>query len=178
MLDAGVLTIDGPGLDAMTFTPDEGSRYPSSVTSRSLASGEYTVVAAGGAGVGAFDAIFIAPEAIDISTDFPASAVIPADQPVTVRWAGGTDESVVALEVASTSGDETQRCQCVVEGEAGEVVLGTISGHLPLISGNAEITITQVSVSSGVGAIAETNLSEGGSFRWRRVRRYSNLTLQ
>ncbi len=179
-LDAGAVTIQGLGAASFVLRADEGGMYgPESVEGR-LSPGDHRVAAAGGAHVDAFEADLTAPKAISLQVEFPPGSRLSARSAIEARWTGGDEQSVVVLEVASTSGQETQRCRCVVAADGGEARLEPLGPQnlLPIIGGDAQIAIYQLPRAFAGPKDPAGGLTEGAVFRWERVWRFPELTIR
>ncbi len=103
-LDAGVLTVTGPGLPATELEREEtrnGPRYHRQWTVEEFQPGRYTLGATGGPGVGAFQSTVDLPAPVTPEFDFPPGAEIDTSKRMTFRWSGGDERSRVLIDLES-----------------------------------------------------------------------------
>ena len=103
LLDAGILTISGPGAPALSVPPQAtefGPRYRAEWRPQGWQSGAYTVRGPGGTDVGAFETAAVLPEPIDPAGGFAAGTPIDVSRPLVVPWAGGGADARVFLEIS------------------------------------------------------------------------------
>jgi uncharacterized protein (TIGR03437 family) len=182
-LDAGVITLSGPGLDPMRFAPAwEGGRpvYRGALPLGTMRPGEFVVSAAGGADVGAFQVAIRVPPLIEVTTERPTNGSVDPSRYLRVTWRGGDLDSVVRVRLISrTSPFEDVYYEAAVRASAGSATLyPTSSGlGLPWFS-NAELRISMAPEGEQVQRFTAKGLSLGGQFTWLYQKRFTELKLQ
>ncbi len=104
LLDAGTLTVTGPGLATAELEREEtpnGPRYRGQWTLEEFPPGRYTVQATGGEGVGPFESAIELPAPVTPEFDFPPGTEIDTSKPMTFRWSGGDERSRILIDLDS-----------------------------------------------------------------------------
>ncbi len=104
LLDAGVVTVTGPGLPVVELTREQtptGPRYRGEWSLEEFQPGRYSVQAAGGGGVGPFESTVELPAPVTPEFDFPPGTEIDTSKPMTFRWTGGDERSRVLIDLDS-----------------------------------------------------------------------------
>jgi uncharacterized protein (TIGR03437 family) len=177
-LDAGVVTVNGPGGSSLTnqaltktnnlysLTNIEGFSIPGQV-SFSLPAGTYSLSGAGGTDVGTFNTSLNLASAITVTGGFPSTVV--RSSPLTLNWTGGNASDLLEIvgSTSSTSGTGSSSvtstatfiCLTTVGQNTFTVpasILGqmyattaTSPGILEVASGNLSATFTATQKSDG-----------------------------
>jgi len=184
LLDAGAITLSGPGFQPMRFLPSlERGRpvYRAPLPLGTIRPGEFTVTAGGGRDVGAFQSSFRVLTPVEVTSDFPPGSRISSFENFRLTWRGGDPEAVVQVRLISRLGPfEDLFDQCVVKASAGGVTIPSSRPwylHLPS-SDNAEVRITVGSEGDQVQRFAAPGLSLGGAVYWLYQKRFTELKLQ
>lgn len=191
-LDAGSMTISGPGISSQTVAaiPNSppgptGTYYSSQFPAGTIVNGgNYTLTGSGGGGIAAFSVTQTVPPAFTVS-NFSSLATIDRSQPTTVNWTGGGSGSVVitidALHFDSTLTTAYQTfVACTVPTIAGTFTIPAAAlSYLPAVtpggydvaSLNIEATQAIIGVVTGVSTAVQQftpNLTSGGvvDFGW------------
>jgi uncharacterized protein (TIGR03437 family) len=168
LLDAGTLTLSGPGgskLTIATFTGPAGIAYSSSLTSGTLVKGgTYTLTGTGGTQVGPFTATATMPTSFSV-TNMSSLAAINRAQPLTVTWSGsGFDQVVIAINgtISTSTTIHLVVVSCAVPASPGTYTIPAAAlAYLPIVSGTsnaAQLFIEAVPSAGGV-ASAESSTS-------------------
>jgi uncharacterized protein (TIGR03437 family) len=176
-LDAGTLTIQGPGFGPVSVPKDSTGRYVLTLPAGTIQPGIFTLTASGGA-VGAFTSSITIPEPIQLTTTFANQQV---NTPVTVSWLGGDaqslvdvvvgDEGYVEQVVPASAGTVTFPTQCVSAG------LGPCTGQIfayPTVSGS-DVVVRQVAVASDVTTFQAQGLTLGARHVWTYEFRFTGV---
>ncbi len=176
-LDAGTLTIQGPGFGPVSVPKDSTGRYVLTLPAGTIQPGTFTVTASGGA-VGAFTTSITIPEPIQLTTTFANHQI---NTPVTVSWLGGDAQSLVDVVV----GDESYVEQ-VVPASAGMVNFPTqcVSAGLgPCTSqifafpvSGSDVVVRQLAVASNVTTFQAQGLTLGARQLWTYEFRFTGVT--
>jgi uncharacterized protein (TIGR03437 family) len=170
-LDAGSLTVDGPGLSVRVdpVLSNGVLRYSAKLPAGAIKTASYRVAGSGGAGVGAFTTSVSIPEPIRLMTSFPPGTRIPNDQ-LTVRWEGGDPNSIVTLKV-------------IIKDYAYYLLSApTSQGYITMMqpgqlvpAGPAEIVVTQTPDPAHQARFQATGLTLGGWHLWLYEFRFGGL---
>jgi trimeric autotransporter adhesin len=158
LLDAGTLTISGPGLTpARTVgvtTTAVGTNYESSLTVGTLVDGgTYTLSGAGGKDVGPFTVTATMPTSFNV-TNLSSLATINRSQPLTINWTGSGFDQVIILIQSGNSTSTTAHgvvVSCAVPASPGAYTIPTAALAYLLPAGGAG-TIGQVVIDAGPNA--------------------------
>ena len=188
-LDAGTVTISGPGIPGgkqavgilSTRAPGPtGKYYYSAFPSGTIVTGgTYTITGSGGADVAAFSVTQTVPPSFDV-TNLSSLTTINRSQPTTVNWTGGGSGSVVitvqTLKYNSTFTNANEAfVACTVPASAGTFTIPSAAlAYLPPVAlGGSDFGSITVSVSqamtayvTGVSVAAQQflpNLTAGGT---------------
>ncbi len=104
LLDAGTLTVTGPGLGTADLEREEtpnGPRYRGQWTVEEFQPGRYTLQATGGGGVSPFESTIELPAPVTPEFDFPPGTEIDTSKPMTFRWSGGDERSRILIDLDS-----------------------------------------------------------------------------
>jgi uncharacterized protein (TIGR03437 family) len=158
LLDAGTLTVTGPGLSQAVgvFQGPSGPAYNSTIAVQP--GGTYTLKGAGGSQVGPFTATATMPSSFTV-TNLSALSTVSRSQPLTVNWSGsGFDQVIVTVVGSVTSGTVSETIvNCPVSASLGSYSIPAAAlAYLP--AGTAQITIQAV-VSQGGIVSAESSTS-------------------
>lgn len=204
-LDAGAVTARGPGMTATTaqiaplsggtviqilprggFTPTSQvqssqaaglSVYQAPLPSGTIQPGAFTVAAAGGADVGAFQSTVQIGSPIQIVTALAARVLDGSGPPLTIQWTGGDANSWVVVKLVGNIGPReivpwawTARAtdgQITIQGSGNFIGFG--------IGGPVEIVIDVVPDPSQIPPVTATGLSLGGRARWKYSYRFEGV---
>ena len=181
LLDAGTLTISGPGLTPSrtvgSTTSAFGTNYESSLTVGTLVNGgTYTLSGTGGKDVGPFTATATMPGSFAV-TNLSSLASVNRAQPLTVNWTGSGFDQVTILVQSTIIGSTNTHIvvvSCAVPAAAGTYTIPTAALGYLLGAGGAGTFIGQVGVNaetnpggvvsaeSGTSTLLTPNLVAGG----------------
>ena len=179
LLDAGSVTIQGAALGPLDLAPqpvDDGVTYSADLPEGTLGMGVYTVRAAGGEDIGAFESSVSLPPPIQLTTEFPPGSFIDKEQSLTVTWDGGQEGSLVTLDVrGSRLPFVRDRAVCVARAEDGQVTLGLMFGKIPVLGDEIEIIVRQFPDNDQVPLVEAGGLTLGGRHAWAYEFRFGDL---
>ncbi len=183
LLDAGVITLSGPGLDPMRLAParEGGSPvYRGPLPPGTIRPGEFVVSAVGGGDVGPFQAAIRVPPLIEVTTERPTNSSVDLSRYLRVAWRGGDLDSVVRVRLISrTSPFEDVYYEAAVRASAGSATLyPTFSGLGLPHSPDGELRISMAPEGEQVQRFTANGLSLGGQFTWLYQKRFTELKLQ
>lgn len=169
-LDAGALTLTGPNISSTPYT-DTSNVYYASLGSQGggqassgapLASGTYTINAAGGSGVGKFSTSMTLGTPFSVTGGLPT--VVNRSSGLTLNWTGGNASDIVIISgsayTLSSAGSIMSGAifNCYTTAGAKTFTVGSsILNQLPAV------TAAQVSSGAAVGGLT-VNTSSGGTF--------------
>jgi uncharacterized protein (TIGR03437 family) len=168
-LDAGTLTISGPGLPAQSvgrISTTTGPDYYSSLSSGALQGGAtYTLTGAGGTQVGPFTATAVFPGSFTV-TNISSLSSINRAQGLTVNWSGtGFDQVIILIQgdILTTTTTQAVSVDCVAPASAGTYTIPAAAlAYLPAVAAGSQnvgqVTVT-ASPSAGGDTSAESNTS-------------------
>jgi uncharacterized protein (TIGR03437 family) len=184
-LDAGALTIQGPGLGPVQATSvplEEGQIsglqvYRAVLPPGAIQPGSFNVSAAGGADVGAFQS------AIPIGSDIRltvglAARVLSRREPLTITWNGGDPDAWVRAWVVQRLGyEDWSGWEYRARASEGVLVMqpSAISGY-GVSTGSAEL-ILEITPDQPL-AFSAPGLSLGGQHRWKYTYRFQGLVIE
>lgn len=189
-LDAGTITLNGPGVANRAFTRSPGNLYNLSLSTpsfnltpgggtRVIAAGSYTLAGAGGAAVGPFTATL--PIAAPVTwTNRAQITEIRRSNPLTVNWTGGSADDLVTISgsagtlVPGSDGIyDGALFVCTARASAGTFTVPTsILQQMPAAEGLSltgltpnlnSIAVLTVNVSSGNPPRISAPLTAGGN---------------
>jgi len=179
-LDAGTVTVQGPGLGPMEATPAVvvGQRvYRAVLPNGTIRPGSFDVTASGGSDVEPFQSSLRIGSGINITSSFPPGTVlrsqITGGRPLTVNWTGGDPDTWVTLKLVIHLGFADSYAFEHARASSGTATIGT---GLP--TGPAEIILEVSPDPAQVPALSATGLSLGGQHLWKYTYRFGGLTLQ
>ena len=189
-LDAGPLTLTGPGIGSLTLKPsvqNGRTTYQTTPPGGVIQGGAYQVQGLGGSEVGPFTASGRIPAPIKVVTSLPAgSALTPgANYSYNFAWTGGGDDSVVTVQIIVGG---TYQIATSVLASAGSVSIwsdlpGFCSAGFvffcegPIPAGDAvEVIITQAPPGAPSLPFSAPGLAMGGELTWTYVFDFKGLT--
>jgi len=192
LLDAGELTLRGPGVD-LTLNTIEMGRGPIYVDAlpTPLEQGAYSVSGGGGSQVGMFGPVDLdVPPLLAVTTSLEAGAVVSRAAGLTLEWAGGNaDDLVVIHGRAFAVPDDAERplrepmslrsqgFLCATTAGKGEFSIPTyVFESLP--DGLLTLNITHMPSEDGIAEFEAEGLDQGGVFRWVATTAFLDLELQ
>lgn len=98
LLDAGTLTVSGPGFGPFMVRPlldERGIHYLAGWPQERWRPGVYRVQASGGADVGPFETTVHIPEPIEPEQDYPPGSVLDTSRPLPLSWRNGSPQTQV-----------------------------------------------------------------------------------
>jgi uncharacterized protein (TIGR03437 family) len=104
-LDAGTITLTGPGAGTNQTLTRQGNYYNGALNSITLG-GNYTLTASGGSQVGPFSVTSTFPSAFSV-TNLSSLANVNRSQPLTVSWTGSSGFDTVEIQINTTSETST-----------------------------------------------------------------------
>ena len=162
-LDAGTLTISGPGVSSQTvgiIQGPTGPDYYSALASGALqGGGTYTLTGAGGTQVGPFTATATFPDSF--TSNLSSLTTVNHAQPLTITWSGtgfNVADILIIGDVLTTTTTKANSVTCVVPANLGTFTVPAAAlAYLPP-SGTWQIEITATTNQGGV-ASAESGTS-------------------
>lgn len=163
LLDAGVITVSGPGIPSQPISVSQGASGPAYSTSLAAGTlqggGTYTITGAGGAQVGPFSATAVFP--ISFTSNLSSLATVNHAQPLTITWGGsGFDMADILIigDVLTSTTTQAASVSCAVPASLGTFTVPAAAlAYLPS-SGTWQIEIT-ASTNTGGAVSAESSTS-------------------
>jgi len=163
-LDAGTLTISGPGLSSRAIGVTQtatGPAYSSTLTEGTLVGGgTYTLTASGGTQVGPFTATATMPSSFTV-TNLSSLSAINRAQPLTFNWTGtGIDLVYIGVQGATLTTTTTHSVliSCTVPAGPGTYSIPAAAlAYLPAVAAGSN-NVGQISLQAGPGG------TPGGGF--------------
>jgi uncharacterized protein (TIGR03437 family) len=160
-LDAGILTISGPGVSsrAIKINPiPTGPSYNTTLTEGTLVNGgTYTLTGSGGTQVGPFSVTGTMPTSFNV-TNLSSLKAINRSQPLTVNWTGaGVDVVYIGVQgaILSTTTTHSVLISCTVPAGLGTYSIPPAAlAYLPVVAAGSSNTVGQISVQGGPGGVA------------------------
>jgi len=156
-LDAGTLTISGPGISLRNVGATAGATGPdyySALTAGTLQGGAYTLTGPGGAQVGPFSATATFPSNFAV-TNLSSLATINRAQPLTVNWTGtGFDQVSILIQgdILTTTTTQAVSVSCVVPAAPGTYAVPAAAlAYLPAVAAGSQ-NVGQVSITASPSA--------------------------
>jgi uncharacterized protein (TIGR03437 family) len=178
-LGTGSISLQGPTLSTQVPQPiGAGGETKHALPAGTISAGSYTITATGGANLGAFSSTLSIPPAIQMSTTFTPGQGLVCSQPLTIRWTGGDDSSVVTLSLRVRSGEFSQQIYyTAVAASAHEATLKIVlSIGLPVpCPAAAEIVVTQTPRPENAQQFDAQGLSQPGRHWWKYEFRFPGL---
>lgn len=190
-LDAGDLTISGPGVN-MTVSPSftaNGALYVAALPAP-LSAGTWGAAGAGGADVGAFaESALEVPPLVMMTTELAPGTEISRATGLTLNWTGGGATDVVMIHGRSYAVPEdaarpilnmlqyrSHAFVCTVDASDGSfTVPDYIMDNLP--GGMLQLNVTHMPSAEGVARFEAEGLDLGGVIRWLDTTAYLDLEL-
>jgi uncharacterized protein (TIGR03437 family) len=184
-LDAGAITVHGPGLAATPALPaglgppESGQvagllEYRADLASGAIQAGSYSVAATGGADVGAFLSDVRIGAGINITTPLVPGTVLDRQVPFVVNWTGGDATAWVTLKLVVHYGTYDEYCVVAAPVSDGSVIMSP-SGLSALPAGPVDIELDLESVKRK--PLTAPGLSLGGEHTWKYVYTFEGVTL-
>ncbi|MCL4401829.1 MAG: hypothetical protein M1436_04065, partial [Acidobacteria bacterium] len=170
-LDAGTVTVQGPGFGPIAVTPDPQTRqYRVELPITALAAGEYRVTGTAGADVGAFDSRLTIPGGITVGNGLQSAP------PLT--WTGGDPSTVVTASVTYAAPPAGPGMRVVSSSPATARQLD-FCGCGPVLggSGPAEVLISMTPAPENAETFTASGLTSGRQ-TWQRQYRSSRVQFQ
>jgi hypothetical protein len=189
-LDAGALTLSGPGLSSATMTPSNANAagtYSVAPPGGVIQGGTYQVSGSGGSQVGPFNASAKIPAPIQITGDLQPGATIAPDSNgnYTFTWTGGADTDIVTVQIERVSestsasagsisipntpiGSCFVTCLPPIYPGTGQEVIFTQGPPLSFSSANQSLSIP----------FSAPGLGMGGEMTWKYVFDFRDLTVK
>ncbi|MEZ5365222.1 MAG: hypothetical protein R2748_23560 [Bryobacterales bacterium] len=188
-LDAGALTIGGPGV-AMTLTPTLTANGPLYVAAlpAALSAGDWSAAGAGGIDVGPFGTVMVnVPQLVTMTTDLSAGTTVSRAAGMTLNWTGGTADDIVVIHgrVYAVPANVVRPIQnplqyrshafvCTVTASNGSFAIPSyVLQNLP--DGMLQLNVTHMPGAAGVARFEATGLDLGGVMRWIDTTTYLDL---
>ncbi len=184
-LDAGIVTIQGPGFGPLEAAPTlvEGQRVYRGVLPNGTIRPSSFAVAASGGEVGPFQSSLRIGSGINITSSFPPGTVVQVAASsglgLTVNWTGGDPGTWVTLKLVNHGGVSDIYSFSQARASSGTGTLGTLgvpSGAPG--AGDGEIIVEVTPDPAQVPALSATGLSLGGQHTWKYTYRFGGLVLQ
>lgn len=166
-LNAGTLTLTGPGGVNKTFAPKTVGVYGDVLSQNALQPGTWTLSGSGGADVGSFTSVLSVPSPLFNITDFGLlNGQIKQSAGFTVTWAC-PDPNGQVIETLMSFNDPQQlvgMAFCTFPCPAGRGTMGAdVLAQLPVSSGDfgTMLSIAFAPGPTGISAIRATGLTQG-----------------
>lgn len=190
-LDAGELTLQGPGVSLMLggIEVGAGTLYAEALPTP-LEQGTYTVAGQGGSDVGVFGPVDLTvPALLDVTTSLEAGTTVSRADGLTLSWTGGAADDVVVIHgrafaipedaerpLREPMGFHSQAFLCSTTAGDGEFSIPAyVLGSLP--DGLLTLNITHMPGEEGIARFEAEGLDEGGVFRWVDTTAFLDLEL-
>jgi uncharacterized protein (TIGR03437 family) len=185
-LDAGAITVQGSGFTPMhaPVVPLQSGQvsgltvYKAALPSGTIQPGSFTVIASGGADVGAFQSTVQIGSPIQITVGL-AGLVLQVNQPFTITWTGGDPNSWVTVKLVGHGGSfDYYPYAWVARASDGSL---TIVGYLPVgfaIAGPVDIVVEVLPDPSRTPAFSAAGLSLKGQSLWKYTYRFEGASAQ
>ena len=190
-LDAGELTLRGPGVDLTLggIEAGPGMLYAAALPTP-LEQGTYTVAGQGGSDVGTFGPVDLeVPPLLTVTTSIEAGTIVSRADGLMLNWSGGNPGDLVVIHgraFAIPNGAETPirepmnlRSQAFVcgttAGKGGFTIPAYVFASLP--DGLLTLNITHMPAEEGITRFEAPGLDEGGVFRWVNTTAFLDLAL-
>lgn len=157
LLDAGTLTISGPGLStprtvSVFMGGPIGPAYTGSLPAGTLVNGgTYTLTGSGGTQVGPFTATATMPSSFTVS-NLNSLSTINRSQPLTVNWSGsGFDQVIIGITggILTTTSTHEVTVSCAVPASPGTYTIPAAAlAYLPAVAAGSQ-NVGQVTISAG-----------------------------
>jgi uncharacterized protein (TIGR03437 family) len=176
----GPLTITGPGVTIQYPPKDTDTVFQVPLPSGTIAPGNFTVGAPGGASAGPFSVTLPAMADIQFDNPVPDRAVHLLND-FTLKWTGGQENEVVRVRLTAVDGLVFAECaRKAIEGTMTFYRAGfdpNLGYFIPIPhTDNGELTITLESSPASFPFTAP-GLTLGGTARWTRIWLYPNIKL-
>jgi uncharacterized protein (TIGR03437 family) len=206
-LDAGTVTVSGPGLPALAASPTplpgqtvlnispQGgftqtaqvqsgqasglTAYQAALPAGAIQAGSFTVAASGGRDLGAFQSVVRIGSPIQVTTALAGVIVKGSGPPFTIAWTGGDPDAWVTLKLLGHYGSSDHYSQEWVAQATDHQI--TIQGAAPTglgVLGPVEIVLEVVPDPSKVPTLTAPGLSLGGRALWKYTYRFEGATVQ
>jgi hypothetical protein len=206
-LDAGTVTVSGPGLPALaassaslpgqtvlnispqgeftqTAQVQSGqvrglTAYQATLPAGSIQPGSFTVAAGGGRDLGAFQSAIQIGSPIQVTTALAGVIVNGSGPPFTISWTGGDPDTWVTLKLLGHYGSSDHYSQEWVAQASDHQI--TIQGAEPnglAVLGPVEIVLEVVPDPSKLPTLSAPGLSLGGRALWKYTYRFEGAMVQ
>ncbi len=180
-LDAGQVTVRGPGFDAVTsVVPLKQGQvsgltvYQAALPIGAIQPGSFGVTGSSGVDVGAFQSTVSIGEPIQITSAL-AGRVIPYNGTLTIRWTGGDPNSVVAASIVRHLG-YADLSSNTFQTSASKGTLD-VSPFISASEQDVELIVEQTPGPSEIVSFSAPGLSLGGQHTWKYSFRFEGLKL-
>jgi uncharacterized protein (TIGR03437 family) len=148
--------------------------YQASLPASAIQPGAFTVAAAGGSDVGAFQSAIQVGAPIQVLDNW-AGEVFQVNQPSTITWLGGDPNAWVTVKLVDNGpGYSWSPLAFLAPASAGSIVI-----YSPFTSGNnLELVIEEEPDPSTAPSFSAPGLSLGGQATWKYTFKYENITVQ
>jgi uncharacterized protein (TIGR03437 family) len=205
-LDAGTVTVSGPGLPALaaTLTPLPGqtvlnvglqgftqtaqvpsgqagglTEYQATLPTGAIQPGNFTVAASGGADLGAFQSKVQIGSPIQVITALAGAIVDGSGPPFTIAWSGGDPNAWVTLKLLGHGGPvDLYSQEWVAQASDHQITIQGIGSIGLEVVGAVEIVMEVVPDPSNVPAVSAPGLSLGGRALWKYTYRFEGATVK
>jgi uncharacterized protein (TIGR03437 family) len=185
-LDAGAVTIQGPGFGSMQAAPAPLQQvevpvsgltaYLTVLPSGSIQPGSFTVVASGGADVGAFQSKVQIGSGIQVTTALAGKA-FNATQPITVNWTGGDPDTWLTFKVVSPNGASERTASVQAHASDGTVTMDTVGDFLPIVADVIEMILEVTPDPAQTPSFSAAGLSLGGQNLWKYTYKFEGISI-
>ncbi len=185
-LDAGEVTVQGPGLGPTRatvnqFSPPEGNQiiglteYHANLARGAIQPGLFEVTATGGSDVAPFHAVLHIGTGIHITNPLVAGTFLDRKVPIAFRWSGADPDTQVTVKLVAAHGSYKQLV--VAQAPAIDGFTEIAPAYLTAIpTGPLEIDIEVAPAEAN--PLENSGLSLGGENTWKYVYRFSGLSIR
>jgi hypothetical protein len=197
-LDAGGVTIQGPGLSAVQAVPqvvggpmivsrsvplepilvNGQTLFRAVLPAGAIQPGSFNVIAAGGNDVSSFQSTVQIGSGINMTSSFPPGTRLSVFDQLLVTWTGGDPDSWVTMKVVKHYGTFDEYDRCWARASTGSTrLIGLQNGWLPP-GGTAEIILGVSPDPSNLPPLTVPGLALGRQHTWKYTYRFGGLSLQ
>lgn len=185
-LDAGAVTIQGPGLSpapAPVAPLQEGqvsglTVYRATLSNGAIQPGSFTVSAGGGADVGPFQSSVQIGSGIQV-TDALAGRVFSSMQSIRINWTGGDPDTWVTFTLVHHTGGVDQARFVRARASDSTVTMDAYPQRpIGIAPGPVEIILEVAPDPAQISSFSAPGLSLGGRHSWKYTYRFEGVLLQ
>jgi hypothetical protein len=181
-LDAGTITLDGPGfgpLSAVATVLNRRTVIRADLPRGTIRPGLFKVRASGGADVGPFESSIEIGSPIQVTTPIPPGTAFSPLRAMTVTWTGGDEGAWVTLRMVCHRGSVDRYTETMTRASAAKITLGWDGRFLPAPHGSGlEIVLEVTPDPPQEAAIRAAGLTLGGRHSWKYTYRFPGVVIR